>query len=164
MRAATVALAALLVLAGCLGGPAGSPADPGTTGRSPTPTTTSPAPATATTTSPAAPPTTPGTLSPKPVPEKPDDLTAESVRAFVVAYEEAYVYNRAVEDGSYDRVNVACGVRSLNRTAGAFRVRVECGISTYRWDSDARATLHGDGFARATYLVEESATVRRDEL
>lgn len=133
-------LAVVVALAGCTAAPVADDAEPVTTT---TPATTSETP------------------TPKPLPEPPDELTRESVTEFVVAHEEALLYNREIAGN--DRVNVGCEVRSANRTGDGFRVRVGCGISTYDYLPEEDVTAHGDGFSRATYLVNESDVDRTPE-
>lgn len=138
-----VAVALLVVLAGCAG--ASLPAD-------------EPDAVTTTTTSPT---TTTGEPTTMPLPEPPDELTHENVTAFVVAHEEALLYNRAIAD--HDRANVGCEVRWANRTGDAFRVRVGCGVSTYDYHADDDVTAVGDGFSRAVYVVNESGVDRTEQ-
>lgn len=136
-------LAVLVAAAGCVGAPS---ADFGTADRSAT--------TTGATTTDAATPTT------RPLPEPPEELTREAVTGFVVEREEAVLYNRLVAD--HDRVRVGCEVRSVNRTADGFRMRVGCGTSTYDYDPEADVTAHGDGFSRAVYVVNESGAWRSE--
>lgn len=93
-------------------------------------------------------------------PERPADLTAESVRTYVQTYERRFVYNDLYRDDATE-INAECGVDSVTRYGDGFRVVVWC--SAYaNYDRDA-TTLHVDYFTQyATYFVGPTGTVRRE--
>ncbi|AXG09424.1 hypothetical protein [Haloplanus rubicundus] len=98
-RALLGSVCALAGTAGCLGNPGGSESTPtqvGTPTRTPTgtPTRTPTETVTDDACTAAAPPRpSDAAAAPKPYPEKPDELTRDSVSSFVEAYERAYQYN-----------------------------------------------------------------------
>ncbi|WP_435335350.1 hypothetical protein [Haloarchaeobius sp. TZWWS8] len=94
----------------------------------------------------------------RPIPEAPTDLSNASVRQFVVAHEEAFVNN---ENLDADRVEVSCRVRWAEETDDRYRVGVFCGVSTYEY-RDGEPFSVGDGFSRATYVVNGTEWERMD--
>ena len=161
-------LIGLVLLAGCLGG-AGSPAE--TTEHSPTTSTESSPPSSST---PAATPTPfPDTVvpfpdGPKERPDRPTNLTAETVSEFVRVHEYRYVYNR-LWYGDATEVSVNCEVRSVERVGDGYRAVVGCsGYSNTRGTPGPNATgtataVHADYFTRYyAYLVDDDSLVRRE--
>jgi hypothetical protein len=97
---------------------------------------------------------------PKSLPERPADLTAESVREYVRSFERRWVYNRLYR-GESTEVHRECGVDSVEEYGEGFRVVVWC--SAWADFGEGETTVHADYFTQyATYLVGPDATVRRD--
>ncbi|WP_135825778.1 hypothetical protein [Halorussus ruber] len=97
---------------------------------------------------------------PKSRPERPADLTAESVREYVWAFERRWVYNLLYRDGSTD-VHRECGVDSVEAYGEGFQVVVWC--SAWANSGEGETTVHADYFTQyATYFVGPDSTVRRD--
>ncbi|WP_137287305.1 hypothetical protein [Halorussus salinisoli] len=97
---------------------------------------------------------------PKSRPERPADLTAESVREFVATFERRWVYNELYRDDS-TTVHRECGVDSVAEYGEGFRVVAWCSA----WANTGRGetTIHADYFTQyATYFVGPESTVRRD--
>lgn len=97
---------------------------------------------------------------PKSRPERPADLTAETVREYVRTFESRYVYNRLYHDET-SGVHEECGVDSVEEYGEGFRVVVWCSAyATYQSDGE---TVHADYFSQyATYFVGPDSTVRRE--
>ena len=97
---------------------------------------------------------------PKSPPERPANLTAESVRRYVRTFERRWVYN-LVSSGEPTDIQQKCGVDSVAERGGGFRVVVWCSASATT-ESDGK-TVHADYFRQyATYFVRSDSTVRRD--
>lgn len=141
-RGPMVLLAFVLVTAGCVGMPS--------IGETPTPLP-------------------PGSIEfpdgPKEPPERPADLTAESVRQYVVTFEYRYVYNQLWLN-QYTEVTLECRVDDLTERSWGYEVVVTCtGHSNTRPPENATATPgpHYDYFTQSyRYRVSETAT-RRSE-
>lgn len=97
---------------------------------------------------------------PKSRPERPSDLTAESVREYVRTFEYRYVYNELHADET-TAVDVECGVESVEANGDWFRAVAWCsGYANAERDGE---TVHADAFAEyATYFVGPDSTVRRE--
>jgi hypothetical protein len=177
-RTLVAVLAALTLLAGCLGAP-GSEAT--TVDASPPPTaTTQPPPPTETVTIPTtayevsytpfpdAEPTFPD--GPKSPPDRPSTLTAESVSEFVRTYERRWVYNSMyVADASDFTASVDCSVEHLTERDVGYVAVVGCtAYAEYYTDRtpegpETPAKVHADWFTQYfTYLVDEDSLVRRE--
>jgi hypothetical protein len=97
---------------------------------------------------------------PKSPPERPANLTEESVREYVWALERRWVYNSLYRDDSTD-VHRECGVDSVGEYGEGFQVVVWC--SAWANSGDGETTVHADYFTQyATYFVGPDSTVRRD--
>jgi len=95
---------------------------------------------------------------PKSRPERPDELTAESVREYVKTFEYRYVYNLLYRDESTS-VHAESGVDSVSEYGRGFRVVAWCSAWA-NYDQDG-TTLHADYFTQyATYFVGPDSTVR----
>ncbi|WP_254279357.1 hypothetical protein [Haloarcula marina] len=155
------------VVAGCLGAPSDT-GGTGTTDDTATPTTSPedclpaerPAPSDA-------------SSSPRPYPDRPDELTAETVETYVRAFERAYRYNSALADdqrkvGRTNAVTVSVADVAVESTADGFAATVSGAV---RWEIlDAESTPEtptatplpmGQRPFEASYTVA-SGTVRRD--
>jgi hypothetical protein len=97
---------------------------------------------------------------PKSRPERPDDLTAETVRQYVKTFEYRWVYNKLYHDETTE-VHEECGVDSVTEYGVGFRVVVWCSAwATYESGGE---TVHADYFTQyATYFVGSNSTVRQD--
>jgi hypothetical protein len=95
---------------------------------------------------------------PKFRPERPDELTAESVRKYVKTFEYRYVYNKLYYDET-SAVRETCGVDSVTEYGAGFRVVVWCSASSNTERNGS--TYHADYFTQyATYFVGSNSTVR----
>jgi hypothetical protein len=167
----TLAVAALLVLAGCLGG-----APPGTGAPSPdaadtdapddgSPSETTPAAATYT---PLPDRSTPFPEGPKSPPERPAELTAESLRSYLTTYERRWVYNEMYPgpNKNYEAHVSDCEVRWLDERDVGYVAVVSCTAyaeyETMPAENGTPVRVHADWFTQSfTYLVDEDAVVRR---
>lgn len=97
---------------------------------------------------------------PKSPPERPEDLTAETVREYVKTFEYRWVYNHLYH-GETTEVHEECGVDSVTEYGKGFRVVVWCsGWANYESDGE---TVHADYFTQyATYFVGSNSTVRQE--
>jgi hypothetical protein len=93
-------------------------------------------------------------------PDRPDDLTAESVAQYVEAFERRWVYNE-LHRGESSSVHQECGVDSVTAHGEGFRVVAWC--SAWVNFGEGETTVHGDYFTQyATYYVGPDSTVRRE--
>ncbi|MEZ3145786.1 hypothetical protein [Halobaculum sp. MBLA0143] len=148
----TLACLAVVVLAGCVAGPA--------------------APSSSTTTAP-----TPGATplpdrvvelpdGPKTLPERPDRLTAETVGQYAQTVEYRYAYN-GLYYSQYSNVTLSCWTESTDRTAVGWEVVVSCrGYSNTRPPTESTASaVHADWFTQTfRYYVDEDSTIRGDRV
>lgn len=126
-RALLGSVCALAGTAGCLGNPVGSESTPtqvGTRTRTPTGTVTDDA-CTAT----APPHPTEAAADPKPYPDRPAELTRESMGSFVEAYERAYQYNGMLAEhpdaiGRLNDLNISINEVAVTAEDGRFGIEV----------------------------------------
>lgn len=156
-RAVTFALAAVMICTGCLGGTPSAE-----------PTETAPSPAeravntTGTQSSPIGTPTTAPPPTPRALPEKPANLTRETVVSFVIEYEEARLHNEQIRDGNYTDIEAGCRNRSIDATNGGFSVTISCRFALYGTSDEAEFVADG-ATGNITYTVDETAIERREE-
>lgn len=159
--AATLALVALLGLAGCSGvvpgenGDTITPAQPSDTS---TPVGETPTPYPDTTTE-----LPDGPMEP---PKRPAELNRTSAASYVQTFEYRYAYNILWYDDSSD-VNVECDVESVEPDQDGYRVTVGCyGYSNTGGETNGTATateVHADWGDRSfTYYVDADTTLRLD--
>lgn len=159
--------AGAVLLGGCTGGVgSGSGTEPTPSG-SATPTSTDTP--TSTGTPPATEPTPAGEIDfpdgPKSPPERPDELTRETVREYVLMYERRYAYN-ALYENEYTEVSLTCEVLSVDAADPGYRAVVRCsGYSNTGGPDEGTATateVHADwGSRRFVYRVTAASTTRR---
>lgn len=186
---AVLAVALSVATAGCVATPGAAPSDADTTATATDPSATdsptqSPPPGDADTTpdgspagspthTPVAGPATPlpnETVSlpegPKVAPERPAELTAETVRRYAHTFEYRYVYNALWYD-EYSDVTADCEVDTVERVDVGWQAIVTCtAYSNTGGPTDGTASpteLHADWFTQSfTYLIDENSTVRRE--
>lgn len=174
MRAVTVcvvALAAMVLLGGCLGPTSFSPSRADTTS-TPTPTATSTATATPLPVSSLPDPTqcltdavprpdAVDSVQPSPYPEPPAVLTRSSLANWTQAFETAYFRNGLLaeepsdDDHNLTEVSAYAELRSVNHTPRGYILRFS--------DSGARnyaSGLHGDRWMDVGYLINTTHVVR----
>ncbi len=102
-----------------------------------------------------------------PCPDRPSELTGETVEPFVEQFERAYVGRRVL--ARVERVAsfefLSLGVESVTETDGGYRATV-AGFYGYAYYDDATAVddTHGDsGRYTATYLVTERDVFRVED-
>lgn len=132
-RALLGSVCALAGTAGCLGSPGGSESTPTRTRtltrtRTPTQTPTETVPEDSCSAS-TPPMPTDAAADPKPYPEKPRDLTRESVGSFVEAYERAYQYNDMLAEhpekiGRLNDLDISVNEVTITAEDGRFTVEV----------------------------------------
>lgn len=95
-------------------------------------------------------------VDPRPYPDKPADLTRQSVGEYAKACERAIVWNRRLSqhDGKLTRISVSTNDVAVTNQSGAWKIHVEYAFST-RAGSSA-----GDGRGVVEYFVDESVTLR----
>ncbi|AUV83422.1 hypothetical protein C2R22_18700 [Salinigranum rubrum] len=173
-----LALATLLLCAGCLGAPSGTPVPDGSAEATPTGTATTPTPTAKPTPTPT--PTSLDSLpsparcltdavprlravdgvEPSTYPEPPAEQTREAVVGWVQAFEIAYFRNAMLVDAAGDeenltRVSASAEVRAVNRTPEGYAVRLsDFGATNYA------SGIHGDHWADVGYVVTETRLVR----
>lgn len=94
-----------------------------------------------------------GTLEPFERPEKPDDLTNESVAEFVRRTEYVRTYNRHRE--GMTEISVDCGANVTKRTENGFYAVAACG----GWASNEEVVADF-GSTAILYFVDETETIR----
>lgn len=179
-----VAVAVLLVAAGCVAGPGGpvspttdsptdsqttpSPDEPSPGSDSPTADSSEPSPIGTPVVRPGTPlPNTTVDLpeGPKTAPERPDTLTEATVSEYAKTFEYRYVYN-SLWYNQYSNITADCHVVSATEAEVGWKVVVSCtAYSNTRGPADGTespTTLHADWFTQVyTYLIDEDSTVRR---
>jgi len=164
-------LVALVLLAGCVAGPAGqsetTSAQSEMTGTNTSAATTDATPATAERSFPNR--TLDWPSGPKPVPDRPDELRADTVREFVNETEYRYAYN-SLYYSTYSDVQVGCSVTDATAAGNGYVVWVRCyGYSNTRGESGPNSTvtptrLHADwGSREVAYYVDENSLLRSRE-
>jgi hypothetical protein len=163
----TLAVAALLLFAGCLGGAEPSTDASGTDATdAASPSETTAASAAAYTPFPDR--STPFPEGPTSPPDRPATLSEESLRSYLTTYERRWVYN-AMYPGPNKRYEAHisdCEVRWLDeRDVGSVAV-VACTAhaeyETMPAENGTPVRVHADWFTQSfTYLVDEDAVVRR---
>lgn len=147
-RSASLALVVALLIAGCT---ASAPTRSGTTGPTTTTVTPSETPST-TTTEPA--------LTPRPVPDRPTNVTREAVGQFAENHEQAYKWNRELTNRTTEISINPVRIEVRNTTGDGYRVHLEVGFSkTVRRDG---AEVVGDGFYTVNYLVNATTVLRAE--
>ncbi|WP_255195868.1 hypothetical protein [Halorarius litoreus] len=159
MRTAALLATALVLLAGCTAGPVGTSESPT---KSPTPTVS---------------PTTTCTdhqretvdpvrdeVAPSDLPDRPGTLNQSTVRAYVVAYEEAYARNGRLSRIS-TRVTTNVGDVRVTETADGWRVRLNSQTNTWAAGTETAdgtpTVIHGDGpRVPVTYWLTDGRLVR----
>jgi len=156
----TAALAAVLAVAGCVGGPAGT-ASPRTDSE-----TDSPPSSTTTTDSDVAHDDTEVEWpdGPKERPDRPDEWTEATAGEFVKTHEYRYAYNSLWYGDSSD-VSLECEIHGTTPAGDGYEVRVSCtGYSNTRTVVDEGGTpaeMHADWFTQTfTYYVDDDSIVR----
>lgn len=156
-RFGPLALAVLLVLAGCVGGaPGGATTDDSTTDADPT-TETTPTATDATTTG------VPPNLTdddPATSPDPPATLTDAAAAEVALAAEAASLYRRLnasldPDDFGLSATTAQAAATVLNRSDGGVYVRVR---HPYSWNADGQ---HADGLSEAVYFVTTERVDRR---
>lgn len=136
---AAVAIAVVLLLAGCTGFPPtdSSPTDGESASECPTATA----------------------YEQKPLPDRPATITEETAVEFAAAHANATAWNEAVGRA---RTALSTNVdgEAVNRTETGFVVHVSGGV-TYRTCTRGQTAV-ADGFLRANYFVNETLVVRLD--
>lgn len=143
----------VVLVAGCSAGGPAAPTDspPAST------STASSAPTTEDTPPTARPCPTPEALAARPLPERPEEFTAESARSFAAAYEEATVWN----DEFQRRHSLVVGVDEatvLNRTEDGYLVGVTGNLGFT--DCQDERLVAGDGVIRTSYFLNDSVVLR----
>lgn len=158
LRTAVVSLGLAILVAGCL---TGAPID-GATTLTPTdtpPSTDAPSPTDASTVTPTA-TATPSPPTPKPLPERPANLTRESVVRFAEAYERAYGWNHELSNDTTDLTVNPVRSKVLNETETGYVVHLEVGLSHTR-ERDG-SEMVGGGFYTVNYFVNGTTVVRAE--
>ena len=157
-RTLSLLLVVLILLAGCVSGPGQSP----TADESEPPTATD---------EPTTDVVTPGENAtvewpdgPKSQPERPADLTDETVREFVKTHEYRYVYN-SLWYSEHTSVSLECSVEKVGPAGDGYEVIVSCtGYSNTRGPTSGTETateLHADYFTQTfVYYVDENSLRR----
>lgn len=166
-RYTALAVAALLLLAGCGGfGPGGDGAtDPAASTDAPT---TSGAPPTggtqdtATTAEPTANCTPSGDLDTRPLPERPDAFTADSVPPYVAAYETATLYNEILDEELVSATVEVTNRTLVETTADGYIVHVtlDANATSCDTDVDPAELVTTNVTVTARYYVDDMRVVR----
>lgn len=100
---------------------------------------------------------------PQEYPEMPADLTASTAGSFVRQFEGSYVINRAIERNDLVGFQfVSWGVEGSTEVRGGFRVTVGGHVAEYM-EYGETATIHGDVWYTAVYLVTPRAVWRTED-
>ena len=145
-----LALALVLLLAGCMGATVATEGNP-------EPHTTDPGDATRV--------SQPNERSPVPrdLPDAPDTITAENVGAFVAAHEEVRMHNGLVrENSNLVSLGTSCEVDSVESVGRSYAVTVECGHWYEFADGDRRGIADGAPYT-VDYTVGAEGAVSHGE-
>ena len=95
-------------------------------------------------------------VDPRPYPDKPADLTKQSVGEYAKSCERATVWNRILSqnDGQVNRISVSMNDVEVTNQSGGWKIYIEYAFSTKIGNSV------GDGGGVVEYFVNESATLR----
>jgi hypothetical protein len=145
-RLSPLMLALLLCLAGCSGAPGIQPAD-------------SPQGPNEAATSTAEPVAFPD--GPKSQPDRPDELTEESVREYVRTLQYRISYN-SLWDSDVEEVNLKCWVEGVENDGEAFTAEVSCSGSytEYHGESETQEAIYDLASLRYRYFVSSNSTRR----
>lgn len=162
-RRTTLALLVAVAVAGCVGGPlgAGSPESPASPDETPTP---SPTPCTENRLSPTDP--IRDDVEPSPYPDRPETWDESSVRAYVVAFEQAWSRNQQLRSKT-KRVTVGVSDVTVSASENGYRVRLASRTNTWYGgpaEGNQTATIvHGDGaYIPVAYTLTEHRLVRAE--
>lgn len=149
----TAVVVSLVLVAGCLGGPATGPATSPESTESPTATS-----------SPLPQQQVDLPTGPMEAPDPPAAFNESSVREYVRTYEYRYVYN-ALWYGENTEVGLTCDVGSVEDIGVGWRVEVTCsGYSNTQGEASGNETatvLHADWGSRTfVYYVDDDSVVR----
>ena len=87
-------------------------------------------------------------VAPKPIPDRPANLNESTVREYVVAYEEAYTYNRILSADT-KRASVVTDDVSVQSSGDRFVVRL-----SMHWTASEQAVVEGN--ETATVVIADS--------
>lgn len=111
-----------------------------------------------------APPPKPATPTPKPLPERPANLSAVEAVEFAERYEAAYGFNEQLSANTTQLTVNPVRAYLLEATATGYVVHLEVGLSTsvVHYDPERREWVEGtgDGFYTVNYFVN-GTTLRR---
>jgi hypothetical protein len=151
-----LAVTALVLVAGCIGGvPVGldgtetstpttaTPTDEATTRPTPTPT----------------PEPTPETLDSQSYPWKPQPLRAGNVEVYVREYERTVRHNELVGPSVVD-VRLSCRATLVAQVDAAYFVRAECDGSVHQRDDDGATSVGAVAPEQVTYFVDDPTVTR----
>lgn len=111
-----------------------------------------------------APPSKPATLTPKPLPEPPAELSAMEAVEFAERHEAAYGFNERLTRNTTRLTVNPVRAHLLEATETGYLVHLEVGLSAsvVHYDPEQREWVNGtgDGFYTVNYFVNET-TIRR---
>lgn len=108
--------------------------------------------------SPTATPGESSQLTPKPLPDQPDDLTRENAVQFTKEYEQSYTWNRELSDEAINMSVNPVRAEVLNRTDAGYIVHLE--VSTTKKSRLDGEIAVGDGFYTVNYFIN-ATTIQR---
>jgi hypothetical protein len=163
-RLPMLVLLVAVALGGCVGGlpGAGAPGSPdGSPGTTPAPTPTECTEQRLSVTDP-----TRDNVNPSPYPDRPANWTESSVRAYVVAFEQAWSRNQRLREAT-KRVTVSVSDVAVTRTDYGYRVDLTSRTNTWYGgpaEGNRTATIvHGDGaYIPVRYAVTDGRLVRAE--
>ena len=99
-------------------------------------------------------------LTPKPLPDQPDELTRENVVSFVKEYEKRHFWNQELTNNTTS-MTVSPRVETLNETDEGYVVHLEVG-TTEKFRSDGALAV-ADGLYRVNYFINATTIQRAQE-
>ena len=108
--------------------------------------------------SPTATPGESSQLTPKPLPDQPDNLTHENAVQFTKEYEQSYTWNRELSDEAINMSVNPVRAEVLNRTDAGYIVHLE--VSTTKKSRLDGEIAVGDGFYTVNYFIN-ATTIQR---
>lgn len=106
------------------------------------------------------------TLTPKPIPDLPQNVTQDNVGEFAKQFEKAYKFNKALTPNTTD-LTISPDVARVNRSGTGFLIKLDVGISEERLEyvpeQGEWQTGVGDGGYTVQYFINETTVIRSDE-
>lgn len=101
------------------------------------------------------------TVTPKPIPEFPEQIDRDTAGSFAVRFEEAYGYNGAITEDTTE-LSVSPKIRSLNETDDGYLIRLRVSIASEATSYEEGEWQQGEGHGAyaVRYFINDTIVVR----